>query len=656
MSLLLSPSLLTLLQAAQDTASLHKFREGVPAAPPPIPGGVTTVLRTVFNAPLWMWLTAIVLVVTVAVVLLRKLWPRRGAFREWVITRNRGVKLALGGTLAVLVSIVALGGAVSWNYMQHENAFCVGCHIMEGPWNKFALDAGKHSDLKCHNCHQQSLYASTRQLVLWVANRPDKIPPHAKVPNERCEACHAKNESELWTHIKETAGHRTHLESDSSALAKIQCVTCHGAAVHEFIPAKKTCGQSGCHEKLEIRLGKMEQQTTLHCNQCHQFTAEVPRLATRDSAAGTLRPGNKQCLACHEMQKVLASFDPAKDPHNGVCGTCHNPHTQETPQAAGKTCTDARCHSNWRDKPFHVGSAHRRVGEQCLTCHEPHASRLDASDCVACHAKVTSRFGSLRLRPPLPFDTTRALRPLDDGGSEAPAPARRGGPAPEPDDPPPDLAPAWPTGPAQAPLDSFPHVRHKRLACITCHASGGQHGRLTFEPPRGCQICHHQRPQQAECTKCHAAEERSQPRHLTIGIAIRDSAARNRPVNFAHQTHSELRCVQCHTEPVTLAPAPAARGCQDCHANHHTADRACATCHSGAQLRTAHAKNPAASHRACDACHTAATVALLTPDRSFCLTCHQRRGDHYTQGQCTTCHFLKPPAEYRSHLLGTSRM
>jgi nitrate/TMAO reductase-like tetraheme cytochrome c subunit len=247
-----------------------------------------------------MWVAGLLVVVAGGVVVLRLLWTRRQAIREWVVTRNRGVKLAVVATAGVILAVLALGGTVSWNYMQHENAFCSGCHIMEGPWNKFALDAGKHSKLQCHDCHQQSLYASTRQLVLWVANRPEKIPPHSPVPDGRCEACHAVNQSEKWTRIKETAGHRTHLESDSTALDKVQCVTCHGADVHEFLPAKETCGQSGCHDQTEIRLGKMAAQTALHCNQCHQFTAEVPRLATRDSAAGTLRPASPQCLACHE--------------------------------------------------------------------------------------------------------------------------------------------------------------------------------------------------------------------------------------------------------------------------------------------------------------------------------------------------------------------
>jgi len=678
-------SVLSLLQQVQDSASLRRFREGVPQEPPPIPGGLTTVLRSIFNAPAWMWVVGVLLILAGLVILVRKVWPRRLAMWEWLRGRDRSVQIALAGCLGLILGLAAWGGNVSWSYMQHENAFCLGCHIMEGPWNKFALDAGKHSKLQCHDCHNQSIYASARQLVLWIANRPTKIPPHAKVPSARCEACHARNQAEKWTRIKETAGHRTHLESDSTALKNVQCVTCHGLAVHEFIPAKAACGQSGCHDKLEIQLGKMAAQTTLHCNQCHQFTAEVPRLATRDSAAGTLRPGREQCLACHAMQRILADFDPARDPHKGVCGTCHNPHLQKTPQAAGTSCASASCHANWAAIPFHTGTAHRRVGERCLTCHEPHASRIDASDCVACHARVTSRFGTLHLRPPLPFDTTRALRPAQrsDAGTEESVREREV--VPERDLPPP-LGPAGspahpefpgtvlasfvpPTAaaevrcdgchepvlavPARASVDSFPHSRHRALACLTCHATGTLHGRLTFEPPRGCQICHHQPSQQTRCPVCHSDDQRAAPRSLTISIAVRDSAPRDRPVLFAHTKHAALLCARCHTEPVTMAPSAAVRGCRDCHENHHTAARNCSNCHKGDQLRVAHGRDISASHQACTSCHTATTVALLTPDRSFCLTCHERRTNHYPMGQCSTCHFLKSPDELRPLLTGS---
>jgi hypothetical protein len=632
-------------------STLRRFQEGIPAEAPPLPGGVSTVLRQVFNAPAWAWLLAIVVGLGIAIWLGRRLWTRRRALHGWLVTRDRGVKLGLGVGLVAVLGLVGFTGVTSWNYMQHDNNFCVSCHVMEGPWNKFAFDAGKHSDLQCHDCHQQTMYASTRQLVLWVANKPEEIPEHAPVPNQRCESCHSTGEDSTWQRVATTAGHRTHLESDSTALKDVQCVTCHGEEVHAFLPASRTCGQSGCHENLEITLGGMAQQTTLHCNTCHQFTAEVPRLATRDSAAGTLRPTLTQCLACHQMRERLADFDPDRDPHGGACGACHDPHTQDTPEAAGQTCTTAGCHADWRNTPFHVGTNHGDVGESCLTCHQPHAARVDASDCVACHTAVREQ-GARRVMPPLPFDTTQALRPVSLDVRHGEEPARGKG-----DAPPPELRPPIGMIGLEPPPDTFPHARHTSLACITCHAApADQGGRLAFAQPRGCDICHHQAPTRNDCARCHQPAELTASHDMAVSVTVPDQAARVRPVAFAHPTHDALTCVTCHLSPVTLAPPESVRQCADCHGEHHARGRTCATCHHTDQLTTAHQDDVRASHQRCDACHTASTVAMLTPDRSFCLTCHQPQdSDHYPRRECTTCHFLQSPEGFRPHLTGGAR-
>jgi nitrate/TMAO reductase-like tetraheme cytochrome c subunit len=270
------------LQAETPDTTFDRFVRGLPTVEPPVPDPVASVFAAIFNAPTWAWVVAIAIGVIGGGLLLRTAWTRRLALRDWFVSRDRGAKALLLGSFGAIFLFVAVTGTASWNYMQHDNDFCSSCHVMEGPWNKFARDAGKHSVLKCHDCHQQSIIASSRELMLWVANKPEEIPTHSPVPNARCESCHNTQQDEMWTRVAETAGHRTHMESDSSALAEVQCVTCHGAEVHAFVPASRTCGQSGCHETLEIKLGKMAEQTALHCNMCHQFTAEVPRLATRD--------------------------------------------------------------------------------------------------------------------------------------------------------------------------------------------------------------------------------------------------------------------------------------------------------------------------------------------------------------------------------------
>ena len=636
----------------------------------PLPGGVAEVVRFLLNTvPPWVQMGGVVLGVLVAILLLRFLFVRRRRILEWLRTRSRGAKIALGAMALVMVAGAATFGAATWNYTQHSNDFCTGCHVMKPAFQKFSDAENKHAELSCHDCHQQPLTASMRQLYLWVKERPAEIDEHAKVPNQVCATCHVTGDTARWQHVASTAGHRVHLESDSSALEDVQCVTCHGLEVHQFRPVAETCGQSGCHktDDTDIVLGKMAEQTVRHCTSCHAFTAEVPALATTDSARGTLVPGKAECLGCHEMRKVLEDFNERRDPHGGKCGTCHNPHTQKTTKEAASSC--AECHDDWREEPFHVGASHRRAGPNCLTCHAPHAAKADASNCEGCHTSVRA---AGRLRPPLPFDTTRALRRSTpsassaDGasypGAHAAVPRRAGGPAPDHEDGAPIAAelaqPRSPVAslhrwrPPPAPADSFSHPRHAKLACLVCHQTGTGRGRLTFDPPRGCTICHHQAPADTKCGSCHRVAEYAPPRAATVTVAVRGREPRPRPVDFLHARHERRSCIECHTTPVSLAPPRAV--CQECHVEHHAAGQTCASCHAMPRPKAGHPTLEAA-HQRCDACHTPATVARLTPTRSFCSTCHVPQSkDHYDRKECTSCHFLTEPGAYRQKLTTTA--
>lgn len=605
---------------------------------PPLPGGVAAVLRFLFNLPQWFQIVGFIVGILVAIAAVVYTWPRRAAIIAWIGSRPRGIRIGLLATAAVVLLFATGFGAVSWNYMQHDNGFCTGCHIMTDPFQRFA--GSKHDSLSCHNCHQQSIVASMRQLYLWVAARPNEIGEHSKVPTRVCASCHVTGQKEKWQRIATTAGHRVHLESDSSALKDVQCTTCHGLEVHRFVPVDSTCGQSGCHIGNEIKLGKMAGQTGFHCIACHQFTAEVPQLATRDSAAGTLRPRAKECFGCHEMRARLADFDPARDPHRQTCGMCHNPHEQTRPADALKSCASAGCHADWRAEPFHTGTQHKQVAERCSLCHQPHAASVDASDCTGCHAEVNRRSGG-RYHLPTGFDTTKALQRTST--IEAAEPELKG----KGDAHPPRAAPA-PSSLRPAPADTFSHEQHKQLACLTCHTTSRGHGRLTFEAPRGCQICHHQAPATSKCESCHASTELTAPRPLTVAVAVRDHAARPRAVGFTHATHDDVRCAQCHTAAVSLDPPAAVVTCTSCHEDHHRARRDCAACHS-VDVRAAHADSLNA-HIGCDACHRETTVAALVPDRGLCLSCHQPQRDHYADRECTPCHMQATPEGYGSHL------
>ena len=204
---------------------------------------------------------------------------------------------------------------------------------------------------------------------------------------------------------------------------------------------------------------------------------------------------------------------------------------------------------------------------------------------------------------------------------------------------------------SHAAADSFPHARHAaKLACLTCHQTGAGHGRLTFEAPRGCNICHHQAPAEARCPSCHRPDNYATPKRVAVTVTVPAREPRARPVDFLHARHASRSCVDCHTTPVTLAPSPAAVQCKDCHSDHHTAGRDCAACHANADPKSAH-KGPEAAHQRCDACHTETTIARLTPTRCFCSTCHvEKATKHHDEKECTVCHFLAEPRVYRSKL------
>ena len=407
----------------------------------PLPDPLVPIVQWIFQRPRGSWSPGSWWSQSWPSRLLVLLWRRRGDDLELARDSGSGGQAGTRPWRSARCCSRSSAAASRRNdYVMHDNDFCRGCHIFVPSGQLFVQPdtgtyllvnqlEGKHDTLSCHACHPFELKAQTKELFYWIVERPDKIPPHAKVPRTVCEQCHVQGEAKkTWQRIASTAGHRTHLESDSSALKKVQCLTCHARTAHRFQPADTTCAQKGCHltDEVRIRLGRMAarfdpahmkplpNEEQLYCNSCHQFTAEA-QFVSLDSASGTLRPGERQCFGCHEMRQLLATFDPDKDPHGGSCGMCHNPHTDVKPKDALKSCADAGCHANWRTVPFHVGAAHRKVAQRCETCHQPHAARVDASDCTGCHTEV--RKGGGRMRPPLPFDTTKALQQIDSAWS-----------------------------------------------------------------------------------------------------------------------------------------------------------------------------------------------------------------------------------------------
>ena len=585
---------------------------------PPLPGGVAAIVRWFFHVPQWIQIGGAVLAVIVAIALLILLWKRRQRIRGWVTTRSRGGKIALATAAGIVLLTAASVGAVSWNYMQHDNGFCSGCHVMAPAFGRF--QTSEHKDLSCHDCHQQSLFASARQLYLWVLDRPEEIGPHAKVPTERCAECHIQEQPDsVWKRISATAGHRLHLESDSASLRDVQCVTCHGLTVHQFVPADSTCGQSSCHQDTEIRLAGMRDQTDLHCTLCHEFTAPVSEQTGLDTSRALLVPRELECLGCHEMRQRLADFDPEAEPHGAICGKCHNPHEQETPAAAFETCATSGCHARPDTiTPFHRG-LRAGVLQDCASCHKAHTWHVESNQCLTCHRGILEDRPQTRARASAdlpPRAETNVVMRLAQATQQAPAPR-------------------------QATLD-ISHRQHREVQCTACHRSGERHGELTVRTIRDCQSCHHASEQAASCSQCHQMSELRETVDVSTQFAVsvrREVETRNVP--FRHDWHRDVKCGACHGEPVTLAVN---RDCGSCHSQHHVAEADCRLCH-----RPAKAEHTRQAHLGCAGagCHTMRQPVSLQETRNVCLTCHTDMVNHRRDRECANCHEVRWLAERR---------
>ena len=501
----------------------------------------------------------------------------------------------------------------TYDYIEHDNEFCLSCHLMVEPFERFARSA--HRDLGCKACHRPTLATRSGMALTQILQNPDTLEAHAEVPNAVCVECHVDGDPEAWRNIANSAGHRMHLESEDSALHDVGCVECHSSSVHEFTATDQTCAQAGCHDTQDIRLGAMG-ALTIHCATCHTFNATVDDVSA-DSVQLALEPQREECLSCHAMRERMVDLPlAAEDPHSGMCGACHNPHDQTEPSEAFATCVE--CHDDVdTTTPFHRG-LDPGVLEDCSRCHEAHRFHAEGLDCIACHTD--------------PARPERVIVPLSAGGERTSLGAAMLRVLAA------LVLPARATAQEPTAAAQFDHARHTDVACTACHSMTESHGGL--EPAaRQCQACHHTTDVAQPCSRCHEAGDVSRVTY-PMRRPYRPSVGRagNRTLPFNHQQHPGIACGQCHIEGVTLSAARL--NCSACHEEHHEADNDCIACHQKPPA-TAHTRTV---HLTCESagCHSPAPVAAADRTRQLCLGCHQDMTDHQPDRTCVNCHTLPP--------------
>jgi hypothetical protein len=352
------------------------------------------------------------------------------------------------------------------------------------------------------------------------------------------------------------------------------------------------------------------------------------------------------------MRAQMRTFKPENDPHNGVCGSCHNPHTQTSPKGAFQTCATSNCHARSDTlTAMHRGLTGRHKLETCGACHVAHTWKAQATDCKSCHTGITDP--AVRVRPPdddrphnasppnphgdaLPSGVDRVLtlpsgairlRPASwqDGKTATPASLDWG-------------ARRDPTRPffraAQGDSAKFAHARHESVSCVTCHTTTTQHGGLKATA-RQCTACHHGNTAVGRnCASCHSADELAPRRAITTRVRLTVAQAPvDKTLPFEHGRHARVTCDQCHAQDLARTVQ---QTCTSCHADHHEATRDCASCHPPS--RTTHTRALHLTGCAGSGCHDQEKTPATTPVRATCLACHQEQKDHKSGRECAPCH------------------
>jgi NapC/NirT cytochrome c family, N-terminal region len=617
--------------------------------PPRDISAVERVFRWFFSVPQWVQLSGAAAAITLGLIGVIIAWRQREALvafarRQHLSTPVRW-KVGLGIVALLVVAILGASSTAFFTYSQENNQFCLSCHSLHDEVFERFQQSKHHkiANLRCHDCHDEPLIAETRQIVYWMVRRPTQVGPHAPVPREVCANCHIRVDADsTWKRIVATAGHTVHLLSDTAKALHIECLTCHGVSAHRFVPAGETCAKSGCHDNTKFTLGKMAGQTALHCTVCHNFTASVNEHASLDSAKHALTPLNANCQSCHAMQKQMATFVPANDPHKGRCGDCHDPHKQLSPTDSWHTCASSGCHARADTlTSFHRGIPAKALAD-CGSCHKAHAWNLKGDACLSCHKDIFSD------KPPL-LRSSSIPRPLDTITTTSLSFAHFASATRVPAGAAASLQASSPLREAHS--EPFKHSKHRDLACTACHsATGAEHGALLVRTKLECESCHHGADPRGNgtavaCTTCHSSADLARaPAQQAVDVKMSVyRVPKSRTLPFKHAWHSSQECTTCHVTRVTLAVA---RNCASCHEDHHVGTSACITCHAGA--KEAHKRQDVHQGCAGSGCHEDRSTLRLTATRNVCLTCHNDRVNHKIGRECAKCHGVQwTPAAVR---------
>ncbi|MEW5877261.1 MAG: cytochrome c3 family protein [Acidobacteriota bacterium] len=385
-----------------------------------------------------------------------------------------------------------------------------------------------------------------------------------------------------------------------------------------------------------------------------------------------VNPETTRCSTCHQLFPPSAQAHP---PAEKNCLTCHR-FTKEGEKtqvalAASQPDLCLSCHKGL-SKPasLTLTGAHPPVGDQCTSCHEPHAStekhllsQGPPKLCLSCHGE-----NDVQDKHPLPVLASSCVGCHAPHGSDVKGML----------------------------LGQVLHPPFAEKTCQACHRKGlGSKVLMQKTGAALCFACHSQQEktwssgtvhgavQKGQCTACHNPHLSAQP-HLVratgpaLCVGCHQDVGKKLQAKSPHSPAQE-DCLTCHqphqADRSGLLQAPVNELCGNCHdgsdkgfaAKHLQAkgDKlACVGCHDphgsqGVHLLAEGSSHPPFAEGSCDACHEGSAQKVMEGgSRKLCFACHSdmeenlAKGDVHgavEAGECVACH--SPHASRQSSLL-----
>src|SRR5690606_26752475 len=125
--------------------------------------------------------------------------------------------------LLLVLLAAGLGAGLVWggvalyrtyDYVQHDNDFCLSCHLMVDPYERFARSA--HRDLGCKACHRPTIVTRSTMALTQILVNPDSLVAHVSVPVAVGIEGEDEGHQRDWRIVATSGGHRVYIETVDS--------------------------------------------------------------------------------------------------------------------------------------------------------------------------------------------------------------------------------------------------------------------------------------------------------------------------------------------------------------------------------------------------------------------------------------------------------